>query len=221
MPGILYHLSFAEVVYRKLILNQIMLDKINFMAGNLIPDFTEDYESGKIKSHYRKKGSLEGCLVPDMELVKRDLCVLNDPIKLGMYAHLYFDYQFIEGFLVPEFIWNVKEDKVINPMNNKEWNKEEFFSYSGLYGAYTETNQLLVKDGRIALDTLKQIPDILPNTGLEVFDKRRKKTWREELDEYLLQKKEYTGEILEYNKLWNFIKGTATSFEKEIEYELA
>ena len=37
MPGILYHLSFAEEVYRKLA-PVIPLDKVSFMAGNLIPD---------------------------------------------------------------------------------------------------------------------------------------------------------------------------------------
>ena len=37
MPGILYHLAFAEEVYRNFS-EQMKLDKVNFMAGNLIPD---------------------------------------------------------------------------------------------------------------------------------------------------------------------------------------
>lgn len=50
MPGILYHLSFAEEVYRKLgTITQF--DKIDFMSGNLIPDLAID----KKKSHYQKK----------------------------------------------------------------------------------------------------------------------------------------------------------------------
>ena len=50
MPGILYHLAFAEEVYRNFS-EQMKLDKVNFMAGNLIPDLAND----KKASHYRKK----------------------------------------------------------------------------------------------------------------------------------------------------------------------
>lgn len=99
MPGILYHLSFAEEVYRKLA-PVIPLDKVSFMAGNLIPDLATD----KKKSHYRKKASVDGFFVPEMELVKRDLFVPEDSVKFGMFCHLYLDYYFIEEFLIPEFI---------------------------------------------------------------------------------------------------------------------
>ena len=68
MPGILYHLSFAEEVYRNLI-PKSQLNKIDFMSGNLIPDLAVD----KKNSHYRKKASLEGFFVPDMERVKKEL----------------------------------------------------------------------------------------------------------------------------------------------------
>ena len=53
MPGILYHLAFAEEVYRNFS-EQMKLDKVNFMAGNLIPDLAND----KKASHYRKKASV-------------------------------------------------------------------------------------------------------------------------------------------------------------------
>lgn len=41
MPGILYHLSFAEKVYRKLA-TVIQFDKVGFMSGNLIPDLATE-----------------------------------------------------------------------------------------------------------------------------------------------------------------------------------
>ena len=44
MPGILYHLAFAEEVYRNFS-EQMKLDKVNFMAGNLIPDLANDKKS--------------------------------------------------------------------------------------------------------------------------------------------------------------------------------
>lgn len=211
MPGILYHLSFAEEVYRKLA--PIMpLDKVSFMAGNLIPDLATD----KKQSHYRKKASVDGFFVPEMELVKRDLFVPEDSVKFGMFCHLYLDYYFIEEFLIPEFVWDVETMKVINPRNNKEWDVKTFFSHSGMYGAYTEINQLMVRDGHVSISTVEEIPAILPNTGLTVFDARREKTWKAELEEYLAQKKEYTGEIFDYNRLWSCIERIATQFVEEI-----
>ena len=211
MPGILYHLSFAEEVYRKLA-PVMPLDKVSFMAGNLIPDLATD----KKRSHYRKKSSVDGFFVPEMELVRRDLFVPKDSVKFGMFCHLYLDYYFIEEFLIPEFIWDVETMRVINPRNNKEWDVKTFFSHSGMYGAYTEINQLLVRDGHVSVSTIEEIPEILPNTGLTVFDARREKTWKAELDEYLAQKKEYTGEIFDYNRLWSCIERIATQFVDEI-----
>lgn len=211
MPGILYHLSFAEEVYRKLA-PVMPLDKVSFLAGNLIPDLATD----KKRSHYRKKASVDGFFVPEMELVRRDLFVPKDSVKFGMFCHLYLDYYFIEEFLIPEFIWDVETMRVINPRNNKEWDVKTFFSHSGMYGAYTEINQLLVRDGHVSVSTIEEIPEILPNTGLTVFDARREKTWKAELDEYLAQKKEYTGEIFDYNRLWSCIERIATQFVDEI-----
>lgn len=211
MPGILYHLSFAEEVYRKLG-TSIQFDKVDFMAGNLIPDLATD----KKKSHYRKKASVDGFFVPEMELVKRDLFKLEDSIKFGMYCHLYLDYYFIEEFLIPEFIWDVEGMKVINPRTNMSWDVKTFFSHSGMYGAYTEINQLMLRDGHVSLNTVKEIPDVLPNTGIPMFDTRHDTTWKAELEEYLTQKKEYTGEIFDYDRLLSCIKRIATQFLQEI-----
>lgn len=57
-----------------------------------------------------------------------------------------------------------------------------------MYGSYTEINQLMVRDGHVLLSTVEKIPEILPNTGLTVFDTRREKTWKTEIAEYLAQK---------------------------------
>ena len=105
-------------------------------------------------------------------MAKRDLFIPEDPVKFGMYCHLYLHYYFIEDFLIPEFIWDNNEMKVINPRNNKQWDVKTFFSHSGMYGAYTSINHLLVNDGHVSLSTVEKIPEILPNTGLIVFDTR-------------------------------------------------
>lgn len=61
MHGILYHLAFAEKVCDSV----SSLNKVEFMAGNLIPDLATNRD----KSHYRKKASVNGFWVPDMESV--------------------------------------------------------------------------------------------------------------------------------------------------------
>ena len=211
MPGILYHLSFAQQVYSKLS-PILQLDKINFMAGNLIPDLAK---ADKQKTHYRKKASNGILCVPDLEQAKKELYIPNDSIKFGMYAHLYLDYYFFGKFLIDSFIWNKENEKVINPRNNKEWSFNYFFSENGLYKSYGEINYLMLKDKRVSMKTLQEIPEILPNTGIALFDERIKTTWKKELEEYLSRKIEYTGEILEYPSFWNFIEETAEQFAKD------
>lgn len=211
MPGILYHLSFANLVFQQLS-NIKPIDEIDFMSGNVIPDLAKD----KKRAHFSIPASHYDFFVPDMELVADKLFTFENSLKLGMFSHLYLDYHFIEEFLIPEFIWDKGNNKVINPRNNKEWTRDEFFSNSGMYGSYTEINTLMIKNGHIPLDTISKIPDSLPNSGIAIFDSRREKTWRDELNEYLSESKKYTGDVFEYDRLWNFIKKTSVQFTKEI-----
>lgn len=211
MPGILYHLAFAEEVYRNLS-PSVNIDKTLFMAGNLIPDLATD----KKKSHYRKPASVTGFFVPNMEQVKEELYTMDNALLFGMYCHLYLDDKFIEGFIIPEFIWDTENMKVINPRNKMEWDVNTFFSQDGMYGSYTEINALLLRDGHVSMDTVMEIPEYLPLTGISVFDARRQKTWKEELEGYIAEKKVYTGNIFDYNRLWNCIKAIAEEFAKEL-----
>lgn len=211
MPGVLHHLCFAEDVYRKLE-KSITFDKVSFMEGNIIPDLATD----KAHSHYRKAASVQGFFVPDMSLVKESLFDLKDPVKLGMYCHLYLDYYFIEEFLIPEFIWDAEKMKVINPRNHKEWDVQTFFSPSAMYGAYMEISQLLIQDGHISLVTVEELPELLPSTGLSAFDSRRSKPWKERVFEHISQGSDYKGEIFDYNKLLSFFEKTANQFVSEI-----
>ena len=212
MPGILYHLSFAQQVYSKL--SPIFpLDKINFMAGNLIPDLAK---ADKQKTHYRKKSSNGILWVPDLEQVRKELYFPNDSIKFGMYSHLYLDYYFFEKFLIPSFLWDKENGKVINPKIKKEWDFKDFFSNDGLYRGYGEINYLMIENHHVSLKSVEEIPEILPNTGITLFDKRVEKTWKEELEDYLSRKIEYTGEILDYPSFLNFLKETVKQFTEEV-----
>lgn len=209
------HNSFAKMVLRQLPPGMIS-DRILFLAGNQIPDLA----TNKTLSHYRKSASIQGLWVPDMEQVKKDLFILEDPVRFGMYCHLYLDYHFIENFLIPEFVWDVEKGKVRNPRNGKEWDAvEEFFSHESeksMYAAYNEINPLLLRDGYISRSTIEEIPELLPETGIPVFDARREKTWKEELKGYLAKPKEYTGDIFDYDRLCGFIKKLAIKFVEEV-----
>lgn len=178
MPGILYHESFAEVVYRMI---KVKLDKIEFFSGNLVPDLALD----KKTSHFQ-----------------------------------YLDYYFIEDFLIPSFIWDEENMMVINPLNQKSWTGERFFAKPSkggiLYKGYTQINKKLIRNGYVSMDIINMIPEELPLSGISAFDIRREKSWKEELDGYLEEEAIYTGDILDYQKLCNFIDKTASKFVAEL-----
>ena len=45
----------------------------------------------------------------------------------------------------------------------------------------------MVRDGHVSLNAVNEITDIIPSTGIPIFDTRRDKTWKAELEEYLAQ----------------------------------
>ena len=133
-----------------------------------------------------------------------------------MYCHLYLDHYFIKDFLVPSFNWDYNTMKIINPRNNRVWEYNEFFSKNGFYSAYSEFNQLLIEENIVDLSVVDKLPDILPQTGLEYFDTRRKITWKEELKQYLSEDVKYVGDIFDYNELMCFLNQTAKKFVDEM-----
>ncbi len=212
MPGMLFHFAFAKEVY-KFIRPDVKMDKVLFMSGNIIPDLSA---ADKNMSHFRIPASVKGILVPDMDKVSNLLYDVKNPILFGMYSHLYLDYKFLEEFLIPRFTFNFIKNEVTSKRNGLKWDVNSFFSPKGLYGAYGEINQLLIRDGHVSLNEVYNIPENLPNTGIQLFDIRRKMSWREEMEKYLSRKPKYTGDTIDYNDLWLFIKDAAKNLSKEI-----
>ena len=213
MPSSVCHLAFGEMVYRKLV-SDISINKANFMSGNLLPDLVA---TDKSLSHYRKKASVYGLFVPDMEQVHRDLFILEDSVKLGMYAHLYLDYHFIEGFLIPEFIWDKPRMKIGNPRTGEEWDPEPFFKPDGIYyGGFNEIDQLLIKKGYVSRKNISELPEILPKTGMEIFDNRKEGAWKTEIEECLELKEEYIVDVFDCERLVDFIKEISIKLTDEI-----
>jgi hypothetical protein len=214
MPGIILHLTFGKMVSQYIEKKNIDIDLnlSDFYAGCLIPDLAID----KKASHYRIRLPHSRLQVPELHLVMKDLLVKDDALKLGMYCHLYLDHYFIKDFLITEFIWDFEKMEVTNPRTGKVYEYDEFISKNGFYSAYTEINHKLITDGYVDINLINSIPTILPQTSLPIFDSRREKTWREELDYYLVQNAPYTGTFLDYHKLMKFIEKTAKQFIKDI-----
>ncbi len=217
MPGMLCHLMFAEKVYRKLTLS-FNLNRIDFLSGNILPDLAVD----KTSSHFQIHTPIVCLAIPNIQRAQKVLFALDNSLRFGAFCHLYLDYYFIKNFLIPNFIWDIDDMLVINPNNNCKWSTHDFFSNKGLYGAYTEINHLILRDGYISNELLNSIPSILPETGITAFDIRNSKTWREELAGYLSCKASYSGILLEYDTLLEFINDVANQFvSKDISLFLA
>lgn len=209
MPGLLLHLAFGKMIYEK-IGDKLKLDKSDFLSGCLIPDMTID----KKFSHYRVPASITKYLVPDMEKVKRDLFDINNSLCLGIYSHLFLDYHFFEGFIFKKYKW--ENGYVTTPFNDYTVSEDDFFARDGIYSAYGELNHLLLNDGKISYKDLDIIPEILPNTNIDKFDKRHKKGWRAELDEYLSNTNEYSGNLLDYNQVISLLEELTDLFINNI-----
>lgn len=212
MPGIIYHLAFAEEIFRSI---KTPISDVDFFSGNLIPDLVVDKKS----SHYIVPTSTPGFEVPNMNVVKNKLFDINNSINLGMYCHLYLDHHFINNYLIPEFIFDTDNNEVINPRNGFKWPISQFWAPASkggiLYKGYTQINRLMFEKGHISKKTLDILPNVLPLTGIPTFDNRRELSWRDELNSYLSEHEPYTGEILDYDRLWNAIFSIAQKFVNE------
>lgn len=210
MPGLLLHLTFGKMIYDKIGKN-LNIDKSDFLSGCLIPDMTLD----KKTSHYRVPASITKYLVPDMEKVKNDLFDVNNSLYLGIYCHLYLDYHFFEDYIFKKYKW--ENGYVTVPHSNYKISEDEFFkSGNGIYKAYGELNRLLLESEKISFEDLDIINEALPNTNVEIYDKRREKTWKAELDEYFITENEYSGNILDFNDVVNFLEEATVTFINNI-----
>lgn len=204
------HMAFANIVYEGI--KDLKLDKTEFMIGNILPD-----EAGNKKlSHYRVPSRVLSYELPDMEMVKKDLFDLRNPILLGCYAHLYFDYHFFEDYAFALFDWDDEKDRVTNLKNGLSWTRGEFWTWNVFYSAYGEFNHLILRDKLVDLNEIYKMPRILPFLDNFRFDKRRKTIWIDELQYFIENELTYTGNILEYEKSMESLKRIAKELIDEI-----
>lgn len=215
MPGIAYHCYFAKLMEKQIGLKDPVIIS-RFYQGSFIPDMFG--KEGKNATHMYKEYEY-GFTVPDMDKIRK-ICEphIDNPVVLGIFCHLYLDDRFIREFLVPSFVWDVERGIIINPNTGYTATKKEFFGSkdSGLYGAYTSINPMLIKDCKLDIDS---IPEELEMSGIKVYDlNRREKTWKEELNGYLRQAKDipYTGKILDYEELTSKIREFSIDLATEL-----
>ena len=210
MPGLLLHLTYGKMIYDRIGKN-LNIDKSEFLSGCLIPDMTVD----KRTSHYHVPASITKYLVPDMERVNNDLLDLSNSLYLGIICHLYLDHHFFENYIFKKYKW--ENGFVTVPHSGYRLSEEEFFkSGNGIYKAYGELNHLLLNDGKITMDDLNIIDENLPNTNIDIFDRRREKSWKTELCEYFTTENEYLGQILDYNDVVSLLECLVTPFINSI-----
>ena len=211
MPGTLMHLALAQRVYQG-IKEKLSIDKIQFFIGNIMPDEARD----KTKSHFRVPSSVDGYCLPSIELIKKELFDKNDPIRLGCYCHLFFDYHFFEDYAFSQFIFDKEKGKITSKESGEEWEHKEFWSPRVFYSSYSVLNTPILKDGLVDLDDIDKMPEILPFINDERFDVRRDKTWKSEIYSFLNNKHEYTKCVLEYARCKEIIEKTAQMLVDEI-----
>ena len=105
---------------------------------------------------------------------------------------------------------------VITPKTKKSWTTTSFFAKPQddgvLYTGYNKINKLIINDRIVNISDINSLPNHLPNSGISIFDIRQDKCWKDELNFYLNKNINYTEDILEYQKLLNFIINFAKKF---------
>lgn len=207
MPGTLFHFIFADMVRDRLKQEKLITDDIEFYCGNLIPDMAIP----KGRAHYEKMTEIEGVYSPNIETVK-EIYLTADNVSMGIYTHLFLDNFFIERGLL-RWLKFYPEDNLVCKRSNpgKLYTYEEVFSKRGIYGDYTKMNPLILDCGLVTISTIESIPEILPLTGIEEMDRRKEKTWKQELYGFFIEEVDNYG-ILEYEKILNLLEAAKREF---------
>ena len=154
--------------------------------------------------------------MPSIELIKKELFIKTDPVRLGCYCHLFFDYHFFEDYAFSQFIFDKENGKITSKETGEEWGNKEFWSPRVFYSSYSVLNTPILKDGLVDLQDIYKMPEILPFINDERFDARRDKTWKSEILSFLENEGEYTKNVLEYEKVVEVLNKTADMLIQEI-----
>lgn len=163
MPGCVMHLAVAEEIIRICGISDAGF--INeFKIGSIIPDAHARDEKKishfwdvKTYNNFQRKPSIKDFLAKYEHR-------LNEPYVFGYYAHLFFDYEYMNRYWTKHFRFY---DINMNPTdifvdvarvwladNNQVYSREEFFSDKLYYGDYDRMNAYIINRYSVELPDL-------------------------------------------------------------------
>ena len=221
MPGILLHAYFADEVIKAAPKSHLVANddsyQQRFMMGNLIPDLGSD----KNRTHCRYRLPYPvGILLPDLYEATHRWPLITSPqdaIRAGVLAHLYLDYWFLKDFVIPRFSWEWNTISLNSEPHYHNWTRKEFFGKTGLYRCYGELNCIIIQKQLVDILALNRIPAELPLTGISDFDERKERSWREELNSYLINPYFVEKPIFDIDDICTFFQEKARDFAKIFE----
>lgn len=161
MPGYIMHMAEANLILDKIDKKEDSIWKRAFIAGNLLPDTKKKME--KVTSHFWDPDTMDQMAIsPDMSrFLNKYGEMLNHPVVLGYYAHLYLDEQFVKRYW-PDMVTFYDEDgcvrkkkanitKVKIGKSGEVVSRDEFFSGEYYYGDYSRLNNYFIDTYQINL----------------------------------------------------------------------
>lgn len=131
--------------------NRYIKNKSLFYTGALLPDLSL---KDKKESHFRKMSQNNILEVPNLEIfLKKYGNNLENELYLGIYAHLFLDYRYYDIYFNKNY--EISTQQIKNKKNNISWDFNIFYSIDGIYGAYSQINQALIRDFDLHLEEIK------------------------------------------------------------------
>ena len=187
MPGFLYHLACAEIVFGFAFTgwpSEKAGGYREFLIGNLMPDLVLD----KDQSHYRLRDEESGWLVPDLDRARVEFGqkMYINPYVTGAYCHLVLDQVLIMEVIGRKY--KLSGDRVISRDDHRTWRLDEFLSKKhGIYGDYSAGNTRLILDKLTPeMSEIFTLPRRLDDELFSDFGWQPSgKDWRAEIEAYL------------------------------------
>ena len=231
MPGMVEHLYYAQLIYHslssrsttKLLRNgdvqlqteyKQKLNRERFMLAEILPDMARSRDDSHFRIHLSKA---QGIRVPSLDTLSSAVAFRVDwSMRMGVYAHLFLDRTFIVNFLVPRFEWEALEGQIFSKASGKVFTRRNFFSEEGLYSAYAEATKILVESGKLKMKSIRNLPKVLPEIGVEALDNIVSEPWRDRIEWYVAHSKSRTDSLFSADEYISFIENQAVTATAQI-----
>ena len=232
MPGMIEHLYYSQLIYHSLSARSTTkllksgdvqlqteyrqkLNRERFILAEILPDMAKS----RAESHFKVRLSkVRGICVPSLDTLDAAMNLGVDwSIRMGVYAHLFLDRSFMMNFLIPRFEWETSEGEIISKASGKVFTFRNFFSEKGLHSAYAEATKILVDSGKLKLKSVRNLPRVLPETGLEAVDDIvASESWRDRVEWYIAHAEKRTDMLFSADEYIAFIENQAATMTAQM-----